>query len=166
MFVKIRLCWRAAHCVFRQSWQWMSRDWWPCWFFTWSSWSLGSGHLENPRKRRRHVLEARARSPSSVAATSMSLLGFSPWQVEAFFPCPSSNNSTRPVFPSLCVFCAPLLVFCSSSPALLSVLSLLSATWVGGGYIMGTAEAVYVPTRGVIWALGPPAHLFGFLLGE
>ncbi|XP_062246784.1 high-affinity choline transporter 1-like [Platichthys flesus] len=40
----------------------------------------------------------------------------------------------------------------------------MTATWVGGGYIMGTAEAVYVPTRGLIWALGPPAYLFGFLL--
>uniref|UniRef100_A0A8D2ZJZ0 High affinity choline transporter 1-like n=1 Tax=Scophthalmus maximus TaxID=52904 RepID=A0A8D2ZJZ0_SCOMX len=40
----------------------------------------------------------------------------------------------------------------------------MTATWVGGGYIMGTAEAVYAPTRGVVWALGPPAYLLSFLL--
>lgn len=42
----------------------------------------------------------------------------------------------------------------------------LSATWVGGGYIMGTAEAVYSPAQGLIWAVGPPAYLINFLLGK
>ncbi|XP_041853383.1 high-affinity choline transporter 1-like [Melanotaenia boesemani] len=41
----------------------------------------------------------------------------------------------------------------------------MTATWVGGGYIMGTAEAVYSPTQGLIWALGPPAYVISFLLG-
>ncbi|XP_040894295.1 high-affinity choline transporter 1-like isoform X2 [Toxotes jaculatrix] len=41
----------------------------------------------------------------------------------------------------------------------------MTATWVGGGYIMGTAEAVYSPTRGLIWAMGPPAYLINFVLG-
>ncbi|KAM9853895.1 high affinity choline transporter 1-like [Aulostomus maculatus] len=41
----------------------------------------------------------------------------------------------------------------------------MTATWVGGGYIMGTAEAVYSPTQGLIWAMGPPAYLINFLLG-
>ncbi|KAM7002990.1 high affinity choline transporter 1-like [Tautogolabrus adspersus] len=41
----------------------------------------------------------------------------------------------------------------------------MTATWVGGGYIMGTAEAVYSPSRGLIWALGPPAYLINFVLG-
>ncbi|XP_060891238.1 high affinity choline transporter 1-like isoform X1 [Labrus mixtus] len=41
----------------------------------------------------------------------------------------------------------------------------MTATWVGGGYIMGTAEAVYSPTQGLIWALGPPAYLINFVLG-
>ncbi|XP_039990003.1 high affinity choline transporter 1-like [Xiphias gladius] len=41
----------------------------------------------------------------------------------------------------------------------------MTATWVGGGYIMGTAEAVYSPTQGLIWAMGPPAYLANFVLG-
>ncbi|KAM6937169.1 high affinity choline transporter 1-like [Xenentodon cancila] len=41
----------------------------------------------------------------------------------------------------------------------------MTATWVGGAYIMGTAEAVYSPAQGLIWALGPPAYVISFLLG-
>ncbi|XP_015257172.1 PREDICTED: high-affinity choline transporter 1-like [Cyprinodon variegatus] len=41
----------------------------------------------------------------------------------------------------------------------------MTATWVGGGYIMGTAESVYTPTQGLVWALGPPAFAMNFLLG-
>lgn len=41
----------------------------------------------------------------------------------------------------------------------------MTATWVGGGYIMGTAEAVYSPTQGLIWAMGPPAYVINFVLG-
>ncbi|XP_028306554.1 high-affinity choline transporter 1-like [Gouania willdenowi] len=41
----------------------------------------------------------------------------------------------------------------------------MTATWVGGGYIMGTAEAVYTPGRGLIWAVGLPAYAMNFLLG-
>ncbi|XP_054633633.1 high affinity choline transporter 1-like isoform X2 [Dunckerocampus dactyliophorus] len=41
----------------------------------------------------------------------------------------------------------------------------LRATWVGGGYIMGTAEAVYSPSQGVVWAFGPVAYLLNFVLG-
>ena len=40
------------------------------------------------------------------------------------------------------------------------------ATWVGGGYILGTAEAVYSPSQGLIWAMGPPAYLTNFVLGK
>ncbi|XP_045559976.1 high-affinity choline transporter 1 isoform X2 [Salmo salar] len=40
----------------------------------------------------------------------------------------------------------------------------MTATWVGGGYIMGTAEAVYSPSQGLIWALGPLAYLITFIL--
>ncbi|XP_069018925.1 high affinity choline transporter 1-like [Embiotoca jacksoni] len=41
----------------------------------------------------------------------------------------------------------------------------MTATWVGGGYIMGTAEAVYSPTQGLIWAVGPPAYFINLFLG-
>ncbi|XP_029378306.1 high-affinity choline transporter 1-like [Echeneis naucrates] len=40
----------------------------------------------------------------------------------------------------------------------------MTATWVGGGYIMGTAEAVYTPTQGLIWALGPFSYVINFIL--
>uniref|UniRef100_A0A4W5LLC0 Solute carrier family 5 member 7 n=1 Tax=Hucho hucho TaxID=62062 RepID=A0A4W5LLC0_9TELE len=40
----------------------------------------------------------------------------------------------------------------------------MTATWVGGGYILGTAEAVYSPSQGLIWALGPLAYFITFLL--
>uniref|UniRef100_A0A8C7YYH5 High affinity choline transporter 1-like n=1 Tax=Oryzias sinensis TaxID=183150 RepID=A0A8C7YYH5_9TELE len=41
----------------------------------------------------------------------------------------------------------------------------MTATWVGGGYILGTAEAVYSPNQGLIWAIGPPAYFLNFFLG-
>ncbi|XP_056140109.1 high affinity choline transporter 1-like [Lampris incognitus] len=41
----------------------------------------------------------------------------------------------------------------------------MTATWVGGGYIMGTAEAVYSPSQGLIWATGPLAYVITFFLG-
>ncbi|XP_056138519.1 high affinity choline transporter 1-like [Lampris incognitus] len=40
----------------------------------------------------------------------------------------------------------------------------MAATWVGGGFIMATAEAVYTPSKGLIWAMGPPAYAINFLL--
>ncbi|XP_019720979.1 high affinity choline transporter 1-like [Hippocampus comes] len=39
----------------------------------------------------------------------------------------------------------------------------MAATWIGGGYILGTAEAVYSPTRGLAWAFGPLAYFLNFL---
>ncbi|XP_034019421.1 high-affinity choline transporter 1-like [Thalassophryne amazonica] len=41
----------------------------------------------------------------------------------------------------------------------------MTATWVGGGYIMGTAEIVYDPTKGLVWAVGPPAFCLNLLIG-
>ncbi|XP_068170148.1 high-affinity choline transporter 1-like [Antennarius striatus] len=40
-----------------------------------------------------------------------------------------------------------------------------TATWVGGGYILGTAEVVYSPKQGLIWAIGPPAFAINLILG-
>lgn len=31
---------------------------------------------------------------------------------------------------------------------------------------MGTAEVVYSPTQGLIWALGPPAYFANYVLGK
>ncbi|XP_015257173.1 PREDICTED: high-affinity choline transporter 1-like [Cyprinodon variegatus] len=41
----------------------------------------------------------------------------------------------------------------------------MTATWVGGAYIMGTAEVVYSPSQGLVWAVGPPSFAMNFLLG-
>lgn len=41
----------------------------------------------------------------------------------------------------------------------------MTATWVGGGYIVGCAEVVYNPKRGLVWALGPIAFAANLILG-
>uniref|UniRef100_A0A3B4AT24 High affinity choline transporter 1-like n=1 Tax=Periophthalmus magnuspinnatus TaxID=409849 RepID=A0A3B4AT24_9GOBI len=43
----------------------------------------------------------------------------------------------------------------------------MTATWVGGGFIVGTAEAVYNPSMGLIWAVMPiSATLWGLFFAE
>lgn len=41
-----------------------------------------------------------------------------------------------------------------------------TATWVGGGFILGIAEATYNPTLGAVWALMPVPYVLTFFLGE
>ncbi len=41
----------------------------------------------------------------------------------------------------------------------------MTATWVGGGYINGTAEAVYNPTSGLVWAQAPWGYAISLILG-
>ncbi|XP_056265000.1 high affinity choline transporter 1-like [Pseudoliparis swirei] len=41
----------------------------------------------------------------------------------------------------------------------------LTATWVGGGFILGIAEATYNPTMGAVWALMPVPYVLTFFLG-
>lgn len=41
-----------------------------------------------------------------------------------------------------------------------------TATWVGGGFILGIAEATYNPTLGAVWALMPVPYIVTFFLGE
>ncbi|KAJ1118129.1 hypothetical protein NDU88_006324 [Pleurodeles waltl] len=41
----------------------------------------------------------------------------------------------------------------------------MTATWVGGGYINGTAEAVYVPGNGLAWAQAPFGYALSLVLG-
>ncbi|KAM3585608.1 uncharacterized protein V6R79_022690 [Siganus canaliculatus] len=41
----------------------------------------------------------------------------------------------------------------------------MTATWVGGGFIIGTAELVYDPTKGLVWALIPLQTSITFLIG-
>ncbi|XP_062384546.1 high affinity choline transporter 1-like [Sardina pilchardus] len=40
-----------------------------------------------------------------------------------------------------------------------------TATWVGGGYILGMAEAVYTPNKGLIWAQMPLQYALSFIVG-
>lgn len=57
----------------------------------------------------------------------------------------------------------------TSPPLCLSVSSLLvcpTATWVGGGFIVGTAEAVYNPSMGLTWAVMPITATMCFIIGE
>lgn len=55
-----------------------------------------------------------------------------------------------------------LLVAGRNMPLLLGVFT-MTATWVGGGYINGTAEAVY--TSGLLWAQAPWGYALSLLLG-
>ena len=41
----------------------------------------------------------------------------------------------------------------------------MTATWVGGGYINGTAEAVYNPATGLVWAQAPWGFALSLILG-
>nr|XP_057920414.1 high-affinity choline transporter 1-like isoform X1 [Doryrhamphus excisus] len=41
----------------------------------------------------------------------------------------------------------------------------MTATWVGGGFIVGTAEAVYNPSMGLIWAVMPVTATMCFIFG-
>jgi high affinity choline transporter 7 len=41
----------------------------------------------------------------------------------------------------------------------------MTATWVGGGYILGTSEAVYDDTRGLLWAQAPWGYAGSLILG-
>lgn len=41
-----------------------------------------------------------------------------------------------------------------------------AATWVGGGFILGVAEAVYSPKMGLIWALMPVQYSVSFVIGN
>lgn len=43
--------------------------------------------------------------------------------------------------------------------------SLIPATWVGGGYINGTAENVYLPGYGLAWAQAPFGYALSLVLG-
>lgn len=40
----------------------------------------------------------------------------------------------------------------------------MTATWVGGGYINGTAEAIY--TRGLVWCQAPFGYALSLVFGE
>uniref|UniRef100_A0A4W3J4J3 High-affinity choline transporter 1-like n=1 Tax=Callorhinchus milii TaxID=7868 RepID=A0A4W3J4J3_CALMI len=41
----------------------------------------------------------------------------------------------------------------------------LTATWVGGGYINGTAEAIYIPGHGLAWAQAPIGYALSLFIG-
>lgn len=50
--------------------------------------------------------------------------------------------------------------------SLFSVRLCVSATWVGGGFIVGTAEAVYNPSMGLTWAVMPITATMCFVIGK
>ncbi len=49
-------------------------------------------------------------------------------------------------------------------PVLVGVFT-MTATWVGGGYINGTAEAVYDPKLGIVWTQAPWGYALSMVLG-
>ena len=40
------------------------------------------------------------------------------------------------------------------------------ATWVGGGYINGTAEVVFDSAQGLVWAQAPWGYALSLVVGE
>ena len=42
---------------------------------------------------------------------------------------------------------------------------IIAATWVGGGYINGTAEVVYDKDTGLVWAQAPWGYACSLILG-
>ena len=40
------------------------------------------------------------------------------------------------------------------------------ATWVGGGYINGTAEVVYDKDQGLVWAQAPWGYAISLVIGK
>ncbi|XP_030005323.1 high-affinity choline transporter 1-like [Sphaeramia orbicularis] len=41
----------------------------------------------------------------------------------------------------------------------------MTATWVGGAFILGTAEVIYDPTKGLVWAIGPTSYSLNLVIG-
>lgn len=42
----------------------------------------------------------------------------------------------------------------------------MTATFVGGGFIVGLTEAVYTPTMGLTWAVMPVTAALSFIIGS
>ncbi len=57
-----------------------------------------------------------------------------------------------------------LLVAGRGMPTMIGVLT-MTATWVGGGYINGTAEAIYDSTQGIVWTQAPWGYALSMVLG-
>lgn len=57
-----------------------------------------------------------------------------------------------------------LLLAGRSMPLLVAVMT-MTATWVGGGYINGTAEAVYDRQQGLVWTQAPWGYALSMVLG-
>lgn len=59
---------------------------------------------------------------------------------------------------------AGLLLGGRGMPVLIGVFT-MTATWVGGGYINGTAEAIYDPQQGIVWTQAPWGYALSMVLG-
>lgn len=66
--------------------------------------------------------------------------------------------------PMVFILCCVFILLSLKSLCLLFVPS--TATWVGGGFILGIAEATYNPTLGAVWALMPVPYVLTFFLGK
>jgi Na+/proline symporter len=54
--------------------------------------------------------------------------------------------------------------FTSCSSKFTTLFISFAATWVGGGYINGTAEAIY--TSGLVWCQAPFGYALSLVFGE
>lgn len=44
--------------------------------------------------------------------------------------------------------------------------NVFAATLVGGGYVLGSAEVVYNPKKGLVWAIGPISLATNLIIGK
>lgn len=82
------------------------------------------------------------------------------------FSAEKRNLPVETLFPTLLLMCE-----CEASPSSAAYPDSVSsysfqATWVGGGFILGVAEAVYTPKMGLIWALMPVQYSMSFVFGK
>ena len=59
---------------------------------------------------------------------------------------------------------ANLLLAGRGMPLVIGVMT-MTATWVGGGYINGTAEAIYDSRQGIVWTQAPWGYAISMVLG-
>ena len=62
--------------------------------------------------------------------------------------------------------CSFLNEYWYESPRKRFIFVITIATWVGGGYINGTAEAVFDKDRGLVWAQAPWGYSISLAIGK
>jgi hypothetical protein len=87
-----------------------------------------------------------------------------PHSIKIIYSTPKNNLKIADFRPMSDTNELKLLAITCSQPYLLDGFYLFTATWVGGGYINGTAEAIY--TSGLVWCQAPFGYALSLVFGE